>query len=58
MWYLKNHSIVVEKLPEHTEEKITAITKNLMLEKCEFCENWDFEIVSFEIVSFVKNEIF
>ena len=27
------------------------ITKNLMLEKCDFCEKWDFEIVNF-----VKNE--
>ena len=28
------------------------ISKNLMLEKCEFCEKWDFENVNF-----VKNEI-
>ena len=28
------------------------ITKNLMFEKCEFCEKWDFENVNF-----VKNEI-
>ena len=27
------------------------ITKNLMFEKCEFCEKWDFEIVNF-----VENE--
>ena len=28
------------------------ITKNLMFEKCEFCEKW-----GFENVNFVKNEI-
>ena len=36
------------------------ITKNLMFEKCEFCEKWDFQIVNFvqkwglEIVNFGK----
>ena len=29
------------------------IHKNLMFEKCEFCEKWDFDIVNF-----VKNETF
>ena len=29
------------------------MTKNLMFEKCEFCEKWDFENVNF-----VENEIF
>ena len=31
---------------------LCAITKNLMFEKCEFCEKW-----YFKIVNFVKNEI-
>ena len=39
-----------------TDHKKTSfypeITKNLMLEKCEFCENWDFKNVNFE-----KNKI-
>ena len=32
---------------------VSEIIQNLMFEKCEFCEKWDFENVNFE-----KSEIF
>ena len=32
----------------HTGAKINFLSKNLMFQKCEFCEKWDFENVNFD----------
>ena len=46
------HTTVVKHTLGQKTTFYPEITKNLMFEKCEFCEKWEFEIVNF-----VKNEV-
>ena len=64
-WVLKSQVTVESGMKINCDPELTLgqkptlypeITKNLMLEKCEFCEKWDFEneYIDYYIV---KNEI-